>query len=708
MLVLELSLVLISIVLLSIVFEKILLQFRIKLSLPIIQMILGIILAFIVPTELHIEQYFNSELFLILFIAPLLFDESKRVSKTQLMNHMGGILSLAIGLVVAAMFAVGFAVHWFSPSIPLAAALALGAALGPTDAVAVTSLASSLKLKARQKALLSGEALINDASGVVSFQFAVAATITGAFSLADATVSFAISFFGGLGIGVLIALLIRLFFVLLGRLRLDMKSFHIIFDILTPFGVFIIAEHLHTSGILAVVATGLALTWLPEYGYVVKREILVVTDGVWNALSTSLNGIVFILLGIQLPSVILPRWEGSESVDHLIELILIVSFAVIFVRFVWLFVMELWRERKLKRNGTHEGENQKFLLFVRDILVTTLAGPKGAVTLSIIFTLPFQVDDGSAFPARADLVFIASGVIILTLLLANFVIPLIAPRADNEDSTKLSRARALVYSRVIEKLSEMHDEYGDIASAMVKREYEMRLSRLDSDMVDNIHENEYIRQLRRSIFERQKSYLQKMVMRGEIDSATARQLRQEIKDSFGRSMRTYPSKQDIFSTNAYKKKSFSLRIFMSFFVIGLRRKINNPVEDFVSEDRMQHVRSLLWQDTTEFLKEICATDDDEQKVLAAESLLDERAATMVLLKERASNTGVIRMDASGSPDVQEMKKRQYEVESAALRFERAAIDSLWVRRKITRPQSLALRQELHDREMWLNEEGKRK
>ena len=110
-------------------------------------------------------------------------------------------MSLAIGLVIVTVLVVGFVLNWIEPSIPLAAAFALGAALGPTDAVAVTALGKDIRLTGRQKSLLSGEALINDASGVVSFQFAIAAAVTGAFSLVDAAQSFAISFFGGIAIG---------------------------------------------------------------------------------------------------------------------------------------------------------------------------------------------------------------------------------------------------------------------------------------------------------------------------------------------------------------------------------------------------------------------------------------------------------------------------------------------------------------------------
>ena len=158
-----------------------------KVSSPLIQIGLGVVIALlaIAPVEIAIEP----DLFLVLFIAPLLFSDSLEANKKNLWDNKASIISLAIGLVLLITLCVGFAVHWLVPSIPLAAAFALGAALGPTDAVAVQSLSKEAQLARREGAVLQGECLLNDASGVVSFQFAIAAALTGAFSLATATVS---------------------------------------------------------------------------------------------------------------------------------------------------------------------------------------------------------------------------------------------------------------------------------------------------------------------------------------------------------------------------------------------------------------------------------------------------------------------------------------------------------------------------------------
>ena len=172
-------------------------------STPLIQIAIGVAISFFGFTASNFSL--DPELFLVLFIAPLLYDEARQVDKVALWSNRTVILSLAVGLVVATILVVGFMLNFLQPSIPLAAAFALGAALGPTDAVAVASLSQRASLSKRQEVLLSGESLINDASGVVSFQFAIAALTTGAFSLLDATTSFIVSFFGGIGLGLVCA-----------------------------------------------------------------------------------------------------------------------------------------------------------------------------------------------------------------------------------------------------------------------------------------------------------------------------------------------------------------------------------------------------------------------------------------------------------------------------------------------------------------------
>lgn len=166
-----------------------------------------------------------------LFIAPLLYHEARNTDKVALWSNRAKVLSLAVGLVVVTILCIGFTLHALEPTIPLAAAFALGAALGPTDAVAVASLSKRVSLKRRQSILLSGESLINDASGVVSFQFSIAALTTGTFSLISATGAFLVSFFGGIAFGLVLAALLAFLVSRVRDLGLEDTTFHVLLEV---------------------------------------------------------------------------------------------------------------------------------------------------------------------------------------------------------------------------------------------------------------------------------------------------------------------------------------------------------------------------------------------------------------------------------------------------------------------------------------------
>ena len=193
---LELALLLLATVLASAILDQIIP----RLSLPLIQIALGIAIGLFAQEQITVTL--NPELFLVLFIAPLLFNEAREANNLSLWENRSTMLSYAIGLVVAIVLVVGFVTNLMIPSIPLAAAFALGAALGPTDPIAVASISQQADIPERQSTILKGESLLNDASGIVSFQFAVAAVVTGTFSAAEAIREFLIEFFGALIVGI--------------------------------------------------------------------------------------------------------------------------------------------------------------------------------------------------------------------------------------------------------------------------------------------------------------------------------------------------------------------------------------------------------------------------------------------------------------------------------------------------------------------------
>ncbi len=448
-------------------------QFVPKVSLPLIQIALGVVIALlaIAPITIDIEP----DLFLILFIAPLLFSDALESNKKSLWENKGTILSFAIGLVIVITLCVGFAVHALVPSIPLAAAFALGAALGPTDAVAVQALKQEAQPNRREGAILQGEALVNDASGVVSFQFAIAAAVTGAFSLANAATSLVFSFVGGILLGILLAAIFLFISSKIRDLGLDNVTFHVLFEVSMPFVVYLISELIGVSGILAVVACG--IVWSLNKSKKIspyRSRLNIALSSVWNVLGFTLNGIVFVLLGLQLPMAMQSTWDDVYINNFIvIGYVLGITALIVFLRFVWALVMT-----RIARNPETGKRDKMSKNTLRNVLTTTVGGPKGAITLSIIFSIPFFLSDGSAFPQRSLIIFLASGVILCTLLLANFLLPVLAPKEDDSDTknealqvTKIEILRTVIERLISDSSDEIDRETNDVV-----RSYNMRIA----------------------------------------------------------------------------------------------------------------------------------------------------------------------------------------------------------------------------------------
>ena len=465
----EIVLLLIGCLLASSVFSQVLP----RVSLPLVQIALGAAVGCLVTAD-PTQVFRDPELFLVLFIAPLLFEESRHADKQALLAAWAPVASLAIGLVIATTLACGLALHLAVPAIPLAAAFALGAALGPTDAAAVAAMGADVTLTRRQKSLLSGEALFNDASGVVCFEFAVAAAATGEFSATHAAATFAADFFGGIVVGLALGALITLVVAKVRDLGLETPTEHVLFEVLTPFVTFLAAEELGVSGILAVVAAGLLMRFSPRGLTVEASRHALASESVWELLTFGINGTLFVLLGMKLPSTLGPVWRVSHGADAALicGLVLLVTAIVVGIRLAWVLVLE-----KIHR-GRHADEyaGTGTAALVRSALVTCLSGPKGAVTLSIMLTLPYLTADGSAFPQRSLLIFVASGVIVLTLLLANFIVPALAPAEDTtEADAALARAKARVLRSVIDELARRATPETRAATRLALRTYRDRL-----------------------------------------------------------------------------------------------------------------------------------------------------------------------------------------------------------------------------------------
>ena len=469
--------------LMAVLVSSVVAQVFTKAPASLVQIALGVLLA-VTPAPVDISL--DPEFFLVFFIAPLLYWDAMESDKKALWAQRRPVLALALGLVLLIVVVVGCFTHLLVPSIPLAAAFALGAALGPTDAVAVTTLGKRLAISKDQKTLLQGECLLNDASGVVSFQFAIAALVTGAFSLVDAGISLVWSFVGGIVLGAVLAAVKGLIIRAVRRTGLEDVTFHVLLQVLTPFAFYLVAEELGVSGILAVVAAGIVDSFDSSGLMPSSARLNIVSTSVWKVVSFALNGMCFVLLGTLLPNATARTWAGSIPNTLLIADVLLITVVLVAVRFLWC----LWMERVKKRadGRRHKIDNKAAL----DALVLTLAGPKGAVTLSICLTVPRVIGTGEVLQCRELLIFLGAGVILVTLLLANFVVPLLVPKkAPQRTRLEETQGRVQVLRNVIRELS--HDDTVTDKRALrrVIANYEARIDRIkkSSSMEDEAEDS---------------------------------------------------------------------------------------------------------------------------------------------------------------------------------------------------------------------------
>ncbi len=509
----------------------------VRVPLPVLQIAIGAALAW--PARgIHFE--IEPELFLLVFIPPLLFGDAFSAPKRELIALRSPILDLAIGLVFFTIVGFGYALHWLVPSIPLVVAFALAAVLSPTDAVAVSSIVDRTVVPARLMHILEGEALLNDASGLVMFRFAVAAAVTGSFSFAGASLSFVYA----VAIGIL-AGIAALFFAakalqILGRITTTPPEAQVLVILLLPFVAYLIAEHFGASGILAAVTAGL----LTGYSGIVRYMALsarIQTFSLWSMLTFMFNGALFILLGLQLPDIIRKVPPELTTRHWLFEpalTVLLLTLCLIGLRFVWIWIGDIGAGLAA-RLGNRKA--QPFGFRVR--LAGSVAGVRGAITLAGILSLPLSLQDGSPFPARDLVIFLAAGVIICSLAIASLTLPAIARGlvgpGDDPGVAEERKARAGAANAAIAKIESLASDGSEgeaadtrlaIAESVVSI-YRRRLALSDDGDEARAVARDTGRlevELRIAGIEAERAELQKMLRRGDINDHTARKLFTEI------------------------------------------------------------------------------------------------------------------------------------------------------------------------------------
>ncbi|MCQ8226218.1 MULTISPECIES: Na+/H+ antiporter [Pantoea] len=427
-----------------------------QIPLPLVQIAAGALLAFPV-FGLHVD--FDPELFLVLFIPPLLFADGWKTPINEFLHHGREIMGLALVLVLITVVGIGYLIYWLVPGIPLIPAFALAAVLSPTDAVALSGIVGEGRIPKKIMSIVQGEALMNDASGLVSLKFAVAVAMgTMVFTWGGASVEFLKVAVGGLVAGVAICWLYGRSLRLLSRWSGDDPATQTVLLLLLPFASYLIAEHLGVSGILAAVAAGMTIT----RSGIIRQAPLAMrlrANSVWQMLEFVFNGMVFLMLGLQLPDILSTSIAQAQA-DPNVELwmlftdVLLVYAALMVVRFGWLWIMKRTSMRLLKKKPL-EFTNYS----LRELLIASFAGVRGAITLAGVLSIPLFLSNGDPFPARYELVFIATGVILVSLLVGVVILPILLRDVESIDKVghrrEIQFARAAMAGVAIESLHKM-------------------------------------------------------------------------------------------------------------------------------------------------------------------------------------------------------------------------------------------------------------
>jgi monovalent cation/hydrogen antiporter len=371
---------------------------RVNVPYTIIVTICGLIYAALPGPNLTLEPH----LVLVLIIPPLLYSAARRSSLLAIRANWRPIASLSVVLVLITTFAVAAAVSAVTPEISFAAGAVLGAAVAPPDPVAALSIGSRAGIPPRLIALIGGEGLLNDATALTTLQVAIAATVGGGISIGFAAGKFVLAAAGGLAIGLAIGYLLRL-----GRHLLRDPLVANTASLATPFLAYLAGEEAHVSGVLAVVIAGLMAGHDPPSGESGASRLQ--TSAVWQLIDFLLEGLVFLLIGQQLPAVL--RGLGNETPGRTAAAIAVTLVVVLAVRPLWLILTQIvpgwfgWRlgDYAPTLNG-------------REVTALTWAGTRGVITLAAIFTVPTTLSSGAPFPDRDLLLLCAYMVVLVTLV----------------------------------------------------------------------------------------------------------------------------------------------------------------------------------------------------------------------------------------------------------------------------------------------------
>lgn len=436
---------------------------RLRIPYPIAFVIGGVLLAF----TRHVPRpHVDPDIIMLLVIPPLLYGAAWSTDWLEFKRAAQPITLHAVGLVIVTMAVVGVVVHYAVGGFPWPLAFTLGAIVAPPDAVASEAIFERIAIPRRVAAVVSGECLVNDATALVLYRFALAAAVTGTFSLARASVAFVIVAVGGALVGIATALVLEgILRYIAGRGFSDAMIASVIF-LMAPFAAYLPAEALHVSGVLAAVSAGLLLSWRSTF--FIDSETRVLGSSVWRLLIFVLNAFAFLLIGLQLPSIV------EALVPHVRNYALyglLISVTVIVVRIAWVFPAT-YLPRMLARRRNRDAPNPPW----QQVALLSWAGMRGILSLAVALALPYTLGD-EPFPSRSVTIFFTFCVVFVTLVLQGLTLGPLIEWLGVAETSRSQKREAGIRIRALEA-----------GVARLREEEARRRTPLESEILDRILE----------------------------------------------------------------------------------------------------------------------------------------------------------------------------------------------------------------------------
>lgn len=629
------------------------------------QIVLGVIIAFAFK---HTSFELEEEWFFLLFVAPILYNDGKYFPREELWKMRRSIFGNSLILVLLTTIGGGYFIHWMIPEIPLAAAFALAAILSPTDPVAVNGIAKRIHIPEKVLNLVKGESLINDASGIVAFNYAIAAVITGYFSLKDAILNFSYLFLAGAVLGVIFALILTLIRFNLRKEGINDVVFHSLLQILAPFVIFIITEEfLHASGVIAVVVAGIVHSLISRRFETSIAEEQVLTENIWSIILFVLNGIVFLLLGLNIPlsmseTIADPNIGNLKAIGYVIA----IGFVILAIRFIWSYISAFY-EYRLSKSKNIEVPNVKIAL------LTSLTGVRGTVTMAGVLSMPFFLDNGDTFPERSLILFLTAGVILFTLICATIFLPFLCKGELEEDKqigdkNLIEAKNKLLLAGIKAVESEINDENESVAYELI-HEYKrisqnLRFEQTSSAVEKNFNHQEMV-EIQLIALKAERKYINDLMGKSEIDEQVFKALDKSLdyrEEVFLRN----PSQDTMFLV---RKLTRATKIFYKKFKKRKEIKLNNLklVKDIQLKSFQAAIEAL-----EEYLRSHEGSNAAQDVILYYRTMINRFKGNVVKYNE-------------------ESIKQKEELRIKAMDIERSAVRNMYESGEITREESNELR-----------------